>query len=164
MKVVLNGRRTLSPVASIRPFFEWDYYYITESLTWKSDTDPNHTISIPSGFVTDLASIPRVFWSILPKTSAYTYPAIIHDYLYWFQPQNYTRKSADEVLKTTMQELNISKIKIFIIFISVRLWGGTSWKHNKTARERGEKRVLKVFPTELTTTWATWKNKTDVFE
>ena len=35
-----------------------------------------------AGFVTDLASTPQILWSMLPRAAAYSYPAIIHDYLY----------------------------------------------------------------------------------
>ena len=39
-------------------------------------------ITIPSGFVTDLASVPRAFWSFFPPFGKYTTAAIIHDFLY----------------------------------------------------------------------------------
>lgn len=40
------------------------------------------TICVPVGFITDFASIPRAFWSILPPTGRYGKAAVIHDFLY----------------------------------------------------------------------------------
>ena len=35
---------------------------------------------VPSGFIHDYASIPRIFWPILPAHGNYDFPAILHDY------------------------------------------------------------------------------------
>ncbi|HMP89677.1 MAG TPA: DUF1353 domain-containing protein [Kiritimatiellia bacterium] len=38
-------------------------------------------IDVPEGFETDFASVPRIFWSILPLTDAqYDQAAVIHDF------------------------------------------------------------------------------------
>jgi len=38
-------------------------------------------IEVPDGFETDFASVPRIFWNILPLTDAqYDKAAVIHDY------------------------------------------------------------------------------------
>jgi hypothetical protein len=50
----------------------------------------NEIIKVPVGFVTDFASIPRAFWSILPPIDNYAKAAVIHDWLYW--EGIYTRK------------------------------------------------------------------------
>ena len=52
-------------------------------------------ITIPKGFVTDLTSIPRFFWSAFPKSGPYMSAAILHDYLYW--DQRCTREQADRI-------------------------------------------------------------------
>jgi len=36
-------------------------------------------ITIPAGFSTDLASVPRIFWWFLPPTGAYEKAAVVHD-------------------------------------------------------------------------------------
>lgn len=40
-----------------------------------------YVICVPVGFTTDLASVPRIFWSLFPPNCTYSIPAIIHDYL-----------------------------------------------------------------------------------
>ena len=39
-------------------------------------------INVPAGFVTDLASVPRVFWSLIPPEGKVDEPSVVHDYLY----------------------------------------------------------------------------------
>lgn len=36
---------------------------------------------VPRGFVTDLASVPRLFWMALPPCGNYTPAAVVHDYI-----------------------------------------------------------------------------------
>ena len=43
------------------------------------------TIVVKRGFITDLTSIPRIFWWILDRWGKYGFAAVIHDYLYWVQ-------------------------------------------------------------------------------
>src|SRR5258708_33483224 len=86
MQIALTPTRELEGAPPpLVPFADWDYYYLKDKLEWRSDADPSIRITVPVGFVTDLASVPRVFWSLLPPAARYSYPAIIHDYLYWFQ-------------------------------------------------------------------------------
>ena len=151
----------LGPPAAVVPFSDWNYYYTKDVLEWRSDSDPNRTVSVPTGFVTDLASIPQPFWTLLPKAASYTYPAIIHDYLYWTQPGS--REDADNILKVAMEELKVATMKIVAIYEGVRLGGEASWVGNAAARAKGEKRILKLFPTDMKISWEQWKTKPNVF-
>ncbi|MET3596009.1 MULTISPECIES: DUF1353 domain-containing protein [Mesorhizobium] len=151
----------LGPPAAVVPFSDWNYYYTRDPLEWHSDTDTNHKVSVPIGFVTDLASIPSAFWTLLPKTASYTYAAIIHDYLYWTQPCS--REDADNMLKAVMEELKVAELKIVTIYQGVRFGGEASWTNNAAAKAKGEKRVLKLFPTDMKISWEQWKIEPDVF-
>lgn len=165
LRVALSKKpKLINEPVPITPFFNWDYYYTVRRLIWSSDIDPLIKVDVPGKFVNDLASIPSIFWTILPKTADYTYPAIFHDYLYWFQPPEYDREKADGVLRTVMQELNLPKIKIEAIFKAVRMFGGSSWDSNKTARANGERRILKNVPKSVSVTWDEWKQNPDNFE
>ena len=152
-------------VPQISPFADWDYYYMRAPLIWSDESDDRAlgSVHVTVGFVCDLASIPRLFWVLLPTTARYTAPAIIHDYLYWFQPASHDRGRADQVFDLGMRELGVSAWKRCVIYAAVRLGGGWSWNKNKAARDTGEKRVLRKFPTELKTTWDEWKCDPSVF-
>lgn len=44
------------------------------------------TLIVPKGSVTDLASIPRFLWALLPPFGRYAFAAVIHDMLYDTRP------------------------------------------------------------------------------
>lgn len=165
MKAALrDAKEIVSPPVPIVPFADWDYYYTRDTLRWRANAPIAGAISeveVPVGFVTDLASIPSEFWSVLPPTARYSYPAIIHDYLYWFQPCE--RAQADAVFKAAMEDLQVATTKIVVIFNAVRLAGGSSWSANSAARLGGERRILKKYPTDVRTTWSDWREQPDVF-
>lgn len=165
MRAALSPKREIvSPPVPVVPFADWDYYYTSAPLVWRAESGANgglKEITVPQGFVTDLASIPKEFWNVLPPSARYSYPAIIHDYLYWFQIC--TREQADAVLKIAMEELSVPSAQIFIIYNAVRLAGGRAWNANTAARCAGERRILKKFPGSVKTTWDSWKLQKDVF-
>jgi hypothetical protein len=74
-----------------------------EVTSWKPVGSRSDILLVPWGFVTDFASVPRVFWSIFPPIGKYGYPALFHDYVYW--EQKLTRREADVVFRETMKEL-----------------------------------------------------------
>ena len=114
---------------------------------------------MPVGFVTDLASIPQLFWSMLRPDGEYAYAAIVHDYLYWFQTRS--REESDMILKLGMEDFFIDRLTIEAIYRSVRTFGGASWSKNESSRRGGEKRLLKRFPADPRTRWEDWKKQPD---
>jgi hypothetical protein len=140
-------------------------YFLTKPITWRPNPEQRaeyQPVKVPVGFVTDFASIPRVFWSILRPDGVYTYPAIIHDYLYW--TQMYSRETADSILKFGMEDFSIETATIATIYSAVRLGGLTAWENNASLKQMGERRVLRRFPEDPRTKWADWKKLADVFE
>lgn len=86
-------------------------------------------IVVPAGFITDLASIPSIFWSMFPPHDEYAKAAILHDYLY--ETGMVTREEADYIFYEAMGVLDVSKWKRQIIYRAVRLFGGSSYKGYK---------------------------------
>lgn len=78
-------------------------------------------ISVPAGFVTDLASVPRVFWTLLPPDGKYAKAAIIHDYMY--DNALRTKKEADLIFLDGMTVLGVPHWKRAIMYYAVRLFG-----------------------------------------
>jgi hypothetical protein len=118
-------------------------------------------VDVPAGFVTDLTSIPRSFWSVFPKTGRYAYAAVVHDYLYWNQPVN--REKADEILEIAMKDSQVPAANVRIISTAVRLGGKSAWDDNTTRKTAGEKRILKQFPENLLISWNEWRQRPGVF-
>ena len=164
MKQLLSADKAFGLPIPIVPFSDWKYYYITKPLTWKSESsfqiDVN-IVKVPEGFVTDLASIPQLFWQWIPPMGPYGYAAIVHDFLYWEQ---YTdRSSADKIFYLGMNDLKVSKFKSIPIYNAVKIAGGIAWQRNKSKRENGERRVLSKFPSTVDTSWEEWKSISGVF-
>lgn len=78
-------------------------------------------ISVPAGFVTDLASVPRLFWSVFPPDGDYAKAAVIHDYLY--ASGQYSRLWADEIFNEAMGVLGVNPVTRWLIYKAVRLFG-----------------------------------------
>lgn len=56
-------------------------YELYQEFNYFQEVNPKSVIKVEKGLVTDLASIPRIFWNILPPNGPYTKSAILHDYL-----------------------------------------------------------------------------------
>lgn len=138
-------------------------YFLTKPIKWKPNLDqPGYKpVTVPVGFVTDLASIPRPFWSMLRPDGEYVYPAIVHDYLYWMQDR--PRETADRILKLGMQDFGVERGTVAVIYRAVRAGGGSSWNQNRELKRAGERRILKIFPDDPRTRWIKYKQNPAVF-
>jgi len=124
---VLEPQRALV----LTPFGDGKYWLVREQFTWPSKFGFE---TVPQGFVTDLASIPRPLWALLPKWEGYGPPAIVHDYLYY--SQHTTRYVADQWLLIAMDDMGVGKVKRYTIYAALRLFGGPAWKSNARRREQ----------------------------
>jgi hypothetical protein len=77
--------------------------------------------AVPAGFSTNMASIPRIFWNILPPTGKYAKAAILHDWLYTVG--KLPRKECDQILLDGMKSLTVESWKRHLMYYSVRLFG-----------------------------------------
>ena len=138
-------------------------YVVTKPITWKPNPDQRgyQSVVVPVGFVSDLASIPQLFWDLLRPDGEYAYAAIIHDYLYW--EQTFPRDTADTIFKFVMQDFHIGAATIEAIYRAVRWGGGPAWNNNQKLKRDGEKRILKKLPDEPGMRWAKWKTLPGVF-
>jgi hypothetical protein len=84
--------------------------------------DQKLKFTVPKGFITDGASIPRFLWAFFTPFEGDTLAAaLVHDYLY---SQKYPRYLADWVLYNLLVTYNAGRIKAIIYLIVVRLCGG----------------------------------------
>ena len=109
--------------------------------------DSGEVIDLPTGFVTDFASVPRPLWWLYPKWGKYGNAAVIHDYLYW--DQKYNKKKADLIFLEAMKVLGVGKITSFILYKSVSWFGIFAWKSNKRHKKKNYNKILKEFPQKV---------------
>jgi hypothetical protein len=89
-------------------------------------------IIIPAGFMTDGASIPKVFQSFFSKTGIYLMPAILHDWLYKAGcPQSMPRKEVDRLFLHYMKLYGVGWLTRRSIYTAVRIGGWGSWRKIK---------------------------------
>src|SRR5271166_5582366 len=93
--------------------FKDPIYFLTQSIGWRPNNIASklQPVTVPKGFVTDFASIPRIFFSLLRPDGEYTYAAIIHDYLYWEQITS--KETADSTLREAMKDFGVDAATAF---------------------------------------------------
>ena len=121
------------------------------TLTWHSgkmwllDEDWNFealgsTITIPRGFVWDLASIPRIFWIVkgFAPMELSTAAPLLHDFLYVWEGlppadsvnpyRAYSRSEADRLFRLIMKAEGVGRARRTLAWLAVRLGGYFSWR------------------------------------
>jgi len=79
----------------------------------KRETNKTETITVPKGFVTDLASVPRAMWWLIAPFDV-ARAAIIHDLLYKVIRQ-YRWKKKDAEDKALIKAAKIAADKVFLL-------------------------------------------------
>ena len=114
-------------------------YEILEDFEYYRDKNKEAKISIKKGFITNFASVPRIFWSIFPPFGKYTKCAVLHDRLceaylnkeswdslYAKGPLDLrdkslvTRKEADFIFLESMKAIKIHSFTAYTLYFCVR--------------------------------------------
>jgi hypothetical protein len=111
----------------VEPLPDGKFWRVHEQFEYHSDL-LGETIKIPKGFLTDGASIPKLFWNIIQPTGPYFRSAVIHDYLYRWQ--KFTRKQSDDTFLEGMWVLGCKRWQYVCIYTAVRLFGHWAWKED----------------------------------
>lgn len=88
-------------------------------------------ITVPTGFVTDFASVPRLPVIYLAEGGKGNKAAVVHDWLYTLGstcPGTYTRAQADAVLREALMASGYSSATAALFYAAVRLGGASHWK------------------------------------
>lgn len=108
----------LTPVC-VKPYKAYKYH-IAHDVQFMVN---KKTFTIPKGFKTDLASIPRIVWPILsPFHSSLIRPAIVHDWFYK-NSNEFAREDIDLIFYHMLKNDGISKTKALIMYYAVRMFG-----------------------------------------
>ena len=106
-------------------------YMLVEEITVRLSN--KEVIVIPEGYIWDLASVPRIFWAIVPPDSDAELAFLIHDYLY--ENRLFSRKFADDEMLKWSKELNgtdrwsIRNIDNYVRYYAVRCFGEKVWRN-----------------------------------
>jgi len=83
-------------------------------------------IIVPIGYITDFATVPRIFWTVISPVDRHAKAAVIHDFLYDY-PECYSRKEIDEIFLEALNVLDIKSWKKNCLFYGVRLFSWYRW-------------------------------------
>jgi len=83
------------------------------------------SIQVPAGYITDFASIPRMFWRIEPPTGRVRRAAVIHDWLYALMLVS--RDQADRIFLEAMEVCGVPYLKRHAMYLAVRAGGASGY-------------------------------------
>lgn len=83
-------------------------------------------LTVPAGFETDLASVPRALWSVFPPYGDHLKAAVVHDYLYRYN--TISRARCDAIFLAVMARYGVPAWKRWCMYGAVRLFGGPAYR------------------------------------
>jgi len=119
-------------------------YMVRDALTM-TFRDGTPSIVVPAGFTTDLGSVPKRLRWWEGGSDASIAPAIVHDYLYWYQPC--TQAEADAVLYTALDRLKVGPARNptgwrVTTYKALGSAAAGAFKKNGAGRGNGERRTV----------------------
>lgn len=92
-----------------------DHWRVTNGFRFYLDNEHSgEWVNVPPGYLTDGASVPRLFWNVIPPWGAYGQAAVVHDIVCEYLsitknglPQAVSRKTCDGILLQAMEALNV---------------------------------------------------------
>ena len=114
------------------------YYELLEEFEYYTDIRGiREIITVPVGFITDFASIPKQLrWLFKPNDKQYAKSSVIHDFMY---RKVYDRQFADEVFCEGSKVLGTPKWKRVMMYTALRLFGWIVWDKYAIKKESNVK-------------------------
>jgi hypothetical protein len=133
-----SSQQRIDPV-DFKPFVDGHNWIVREPLTYRVGISQD-AVTVPVGFVTDMASIPPALQSFIQQNGPYLLPAVVHDYLYW--KQTCSRAQSDQILLLAMTEHDVPETQRTAIYQAVHFAGIFAWDANARERQAGLLRIL----------------------
>lgn len=122
-----TGEITITSLAA-----DWRCWRLEQPLVYEVGAlGSGRVITVPVGFVTDGASVPRPLWAVLPVWGRYSRAAVVHDYLCRLlarglpHPQAPTRRAADAIFAEAMTACGVGPLTRRVLWFGARL--GPAW-------------------------------------
>jgi hypothetical protein len=107
-----------------------EFWAVEEPLAYRGRRD---RFTVPAGFRTDFASVPRVVVWLIPRFGRYTAAAILHDWLVTagIESGTVTARQADGLFRRVMREQGVPVVRRWL------MWAGVRWGALTDADRRG---------------------------
>lgn len=91
-------------------------------------TADGRLIVVRVGYRSDLASVPRLAWRIVPRDHVHARrPAVVHDYTYTDLTHRFTKAEADQIFYEALLEEGMHKPLAWLMWCAVRIGGRGKW-------------------------------------
>lgn len=114
-------------VLAIADNYDDGQWVLVEPLVYQSDV-AGRVITVPAGFQTDLASVPRLPVVYLLAGDCAREAAVVHDYLYCTHIVE--RATADAILREASAVTGVPAWRAALMYAGVRLGGASHWSFN----------------------------------
>ncbi len=136
-------------ILKVSPLGDGKNWILLEEFKYYDDkvignTNEYYWVEVEPKFMTDFASVPPIFRSLISKWGKYGNATVLHDYLYW--TQQCTRKEADDIFRDGMKVMEVRAWRRFLIYWAVRLGGWGAWRGNIQKKNQGWNRVALKWP------------------
>lgn len=89
----------------------------------------NYEVTIPEGFETNFASIPKKFRNVLSNVSKLDVAYLLHDWLYsTLSKDGFTKSDVDIMLRRNLNYLGLGFIDQWSVYYSVKFFGDGHYK------------------------------------
>lgn len=106
-----------------------DYWVVKKDFIYYLDDTYTSYVHVPRGYLTDGASVPRIFWSVIPPWGKYGQACVLHDYLCEYNYYhdglhtfNISRKQVNSIFNEAMKEAKVPTFKRHLINNAVELY------------------------------------------
>ena len=114
---------------------DYGCWVLCKPLVYQSDV-AKQTFTVPEGFETDLASVPRLPVVYLLTGDSARAAAVVHDYLY--STRKVSRKVADAVLLEASEVSGVPAWRRWMMWAGVRIGGSTHYAPQARVEAEGE--------------------------
>lgn len=116
------------PLSLTQQDLDWKAWQLNSPLVYEVDAlGSGKVITVPAGFLTDGASVPRVLWAILPAWGRYSRAAVVHDHLCELikrgrpHPLSPTFAEAARIFRQAMKVCGVGTLTRWAMWAAVRL-------------------------------------------
>ena len=106
----------------VTPLDDGQRWRLIESFSYHVGDYPSRDIiTVPAGYITDFASVPRLFWRLLPPWGTYGKAAVVHDYL--CDTKTRPCREVHDLFLAAMTALSVPRWKRNMMWAAVRCCG-----------------------------------------
>ena len=110
----------------LRSLPQADAWEVIQPLAYM--TQDERLVLVQVGYRTDLASVPRLAWRIVPRDHGPARrPAVLHDHIYTDQTHRFSKAEADRIFYEALLDEGVGPVLAWLMYTAVRLGGRGNW-------------------------------------